>query len=48
MREQILNLKNEALAMILGAKSLEELEAYRQNYLGRKGRLNEFIKKQRN
>lgn len=44
MEEKILNLKNEALAQIVSAKTEEELESLRQAYLGRKGKLTLIIK----
>ena len=44
MREQITNLKNEALALICGAKTQEELEGYRIAFLGRKGKVNQLLK----
>lgn len=44
MEEKILNLKNEALAQIVSAKTEEELESLRQAYLGRKGKLTLLIK----
>ena len=45
MQEQIQNLKNEALAQIMDAKSADELEMIRINYLGRNGKLTNLIKK---
>jgi len=45
MQEQILNLKNEALALITGAKDKEELESFRIAFLGRKGKLTLLFKK---
>lgn len=45
MKEEILNLKNEALAQIVEAKSVAELEALRVNYLGRNGKITSLIKK---
>lgn len=44
MRDEILNIKNEAIAQIIEAKNLSEIEFIRINYLGRKGRLNEITK----
>lgn len=44
MQEEIINLKNEALAQIMVAKSVEELENLRINYLGRSGKITIFIK----
>lgn len=48
MQEEILSLKNEALAQIMTAKSAEELESIRIAYLGRNGKLTELIKKIKN
>ena len=45
MREAIISLKNEALAQILKANSLEELENLRISYLGRNGKLTKLIRK---
>ncbi len=44
MREQITNLKNEALALICAATTQEELEGYRIAFLGRKGKVNQLLK----
>ncbi len=44
MREDIQNIKNEALAQIMEAKSREELEELRIAYLGRNGKLNELMR----
>jgi phenylalanyl-tRNA synthetase alpha chain len=44
MEETIQNIKNEALAQILEAKSQDELENLRIAYLGRSGRINDLIK----
>ena len=44
MREEINNIKNEALAQIMEVKSLSELERIRIAYLGRKGKFTEIIK----
>lgn len=44
MRNEILNIKNEAIAQIIEAKDAKELETIRVNYLGRKGKLNEITK----
>ena len=41
---KIQNLKNQALSSIIEAKSKEELEQIRINYLGRKGELTDLIK----
>lgn len=45
MLEEIINIKNEAIARITEAKTEEELEEIRLNYLGRKGKINSLIKK---
>lgn len=44
MREQILNLKNEALSLVTEAKDKKELESLRIAFLGRKGKLTQLIK----
>lgn len=44
MKEKLLNLKNEALAQILGTSNEQELEEIRQAYLGRRGQLTLIIK----
>ncbi|HBL51622.1 MAG: Phenylalanine-tRNA ligase alpha subunit [Microgenomates group bacterium GW2011_GWA2_39_19] len=44
MEERIQNIKNEAMAQILGAESVAELEELRIKYLGRKGAINELVK----
>src|SRR3989344_1803952 len=44
MQDEILNIKNEAIAQIIEAKSAEELENIRVNYLGRNGKLSQLIK----
>lgn len=44
MREKLLSLKNEALALILSAKSKAELEELRIAFLGKKGKLNQLLK----
>lgn len=44
MREDIQNLKNEAIAQITEADSAKELESLRIIYLGRKGKLNKLTK----
>lgn len=44
LREKLLNLKNEALALIAEAKTKKELEELRIRFLGRKGRVNEYLK----
>ena len=45
MQEEIISIKNEALAQIMGAKDVAELENLRINYLGRNGKFNSLIKK---
>ena len=45
MREEIQNIKNEALAQIMEAKNSKELENLRIVYLGRNGKLTKLIKK---
>lgn len=45
MQEEILNLKNQALAQIMSAKDATELEEIRINYFGRSGKLTELMKK---
>ena len=44
MREEINNLKNEAIAQIMSSESIAELDNIRISYLGRKGKLNLIIK----
>ncbi len=44
MQDALLQLQTEALAVFLNVKTLEELEAARVEYLGRKGRLAEAMK----
>ncbi len=44
MKQQLNNLKNEALAMITNASSQEELENLKIQFLGKSGKLNEFFK----
>lgn len=41
--EEVINLKNNALALITGAASKEELEELRVKYLGRKGEINRML-----
>ena len=48
MQEDLQNLKNEALAQILDAKSSDELENLRISYLGRNGKLNKLTKNLKN
>ncbi len=45
LRDQLINLKNEALALISDAGSTEELEYIRITYLGRKGKINQITTK---
>ena len=45
MEEKLLNLKNEALAIILATDNAESLERLRQKFLGRKGELTLLLKK---
>lgn len=45
MREELHNLKNEALALIQEAEDKKELETLRIAFLGRKGKVNQFLKK---
>lgn len=44
MRERLLSLKNEALALIIGAKSKDEIEDLRIAFLGKKGKLNQLLR----
>lgn len=44
MRESINNIKNEALAQIMEAVSIDELENLRIQYLGRQGKVSKIIK----
>lgn len=44
MKEEIINLKNQAIAQIEDAKTPEEVEEIRVNLLGRNGKLNKLIK----
>src|SRR5581483_2972331 len=48
MRDEIINLKNQALARITEVKNNEELEQIRIDYLGRNGELNKFFKEIKN
>lgn len=43
--EDIISVKNEAIAQITEAKNAEELESLRIAYLGRNGKITELIKK---
>lgn len=45
MKDLLYSLKNEAVAQIISAKTLEELEQLRIHYLGKKGALNDIAKK---
>ena len=45
MQEEILNLKNQAIAQISGAGDAAELEELRAAYLGRNGKFTVLIKK---
>jgi len=44
MQQELLNLKNQALALISEAKTASEIESYRVAYLGRKGKINQLLK----
>jgi phenylalanyl-tRNA synthetase alpha chain len=44
MQQELLNLKNQALAMINEAESPQEIERLRVAYLGRKGKINQLLK----
>ena len=44
MQQELLNFKNQALAMINEAKSAQEIKELRLAYLGRKGKINELVK----
>lgn len=44
LREKLLNLKNEALVLIGEAGSEKELEEIRVRFLGRKGKVNQYLK----
>ena len=43
MREDIINLKNNAIGQIMDTDSDKELEELRIEYLGRNGKINEFL-----
>lgn len=45
MREEIISLKNEAIAQIMETSSISELENLRIIYSGRNGKLTSLIKK---
>lgn len=44
MEEELIGIKNSALSLILDAKTLEELEEIRIQFLGRSGKLTELLK----
>lgn len=44
MREEIINLKNQAIAQISEAKTIEEIDSLRVSYLGRSGKITKLIK----
>ena len=44
MKEEIVNIRNEAVARISEAADMSELEEIRVSYLGRNGKLNEMTK----
>ncbi len=44
MEEKLINLKNEALAVILGTKDLNDLESFRVKYLGKNGELTSLLR----
>lgn len=48
MREELHNLRNEALALIQEAQNSKELEALRIAFLGRQGKINQFLKELKN
>ena len=43
-KDQIINIKNQAISAILEARNKKELEALRITYLGRKGHFNGLLK----
>lgn len=45
VKEQVINLKNEAVGEILEAEDIEELEKIRATFLGRSGKINQLTKK---
>ncbi len=45
MREEIINLKNQALAQIMDAQTIEEIDRLEISYLGRSGKFTSLIKK---
>src|SRR4030042_4483811 len=48
IREEIINIKNEALAQIMDATSLEEITELKIIYLGRQGKINNFTREFKN
>ena len=44
MKEEIINLRNQAVAQITNTKSIGELESIRIDYLGKNGKLTTLIK----
>lgn len=44
LQEKLLNLKNEALVLIGEARNKKDLEAIRVKFLGRRGKVNEYLK----
>ncbi len=48
MREELHNLRNEALALIQEAPNSQELESLRIAFLGRQGKINQFLKELKN
>ncbi|MCG2691674.1 phenylalanine--tRNA ligase subunit alpha, partial [Microgenomates group bacterium] len=44
MQSKLLNLKNQALALINQAEDLKELKRLRLNYFGRQGQINQLLK----
>lgn len=45
MQDEILNIKNQALAQILEVSTISELDSLKIEYLGRNGRINKLVKK---
>jgi len=48
MREEIINIKNQAVAQVMDTKSLSELENIKIYYLGKNGKLTQAIKRLKN
>src|SRR5512135_2321166 len=48
MQEEVLNIKNQAIAQLMSAETAGELEQIRIDYLGRNGRLTKLIKNIKN